>query len=58
MDAQRLIRLFSFNTHKESSTMRAKIIARAGKITWGLAALLLGLPVPVIIIALLAPGCR
>ncbi|WP_261363079.1 hypothetical protein [Gemmata palustris] len=30
---------------------------RWGKIRWGLAALLLGLPLPVVIIAFLAPGC-
>ncbi|MDY3556779.1 hypothetical protein GobsT_68630 [Gemmata obscuriglobus] len=31
--------------------------SRLGKIRWGLAALLLGLPLPVVIIAFLAPGC-
>ncbi|AMV29684.1 hypothetical protein VT84_35145 [Gemmata sp. SH-PL17] len=30
---------------------------RWGKIRWGLAALLLGLPLPVVLIAFLAPGC-
>ena len=30
---------------------------RWGKIRYGLAALLLGLPLPVVIIAFLAPGC-
>jgi len=32
-------------------------ITRWGKIRYGLAALLLGLPIPVVIIAFLAPGC-
>lgn len=30
---------------------------RFGKIRYGLAALLLGLPLPVVLIAFLAPGC-
>lgn len=30
---------------------------RFGKITWGLAALLVGLPIPFIIVAFLARGC-
>lgn len=30
---------------------------RWGKIRYGLAAILLGLPLPIIIIAFLAPGC-
>lgn len=33
-------------------------VRRAGKISWGLIALLLGLPLPVVIIAFLMPGCR
>lgn len=31
---------------------------REGKIRWGLGALLLGLPLPVVLIAFLAPGCN
>ena len=31
---------------------------RWGKIRYGLAALLLGLPLPVVLIAFLAPGCN
>jgi hypothetical protein len=31
---------------------------RAGKISYGLVALLLGLPLPIIIIAFLVGGCR
>ncbi len=38
--------------------MRANVIRRAGRFTWGLAALLLGLPIPVVIIAFLMPGCH
>jgi hypothetical protein len=30
---------------------------RLGKIRWGLAALLLGLPLPIVLIAFLMPGC-
>ena len=30
---------------------------RTGKIRWGLAALLLGLPLPLVILAFLSPGC-
>jgi hypothetical protein len=30
---------------------------RKGKIRWGLAALLLGLPLPIVILAFLLPGC-
>lgn len=33
------------------------VLARWGKISWGLAAGLLGLPLPIIIIALLWGGC-
>ena len=33
-------------------------MTRYGKIRYGLAALLLGLPLPVVIIAFLAPGCN
>lgn len=32
--------------------------ARPGKIRYGLAALLLGLPLPIVILAFLMPGCR
>jgi hypothetical protein len=32
-------------------------MTRLGKIRYGLAAILLGLPLPLIIIAFLAPGC-
>ncbi len=32
-------------------------ITRWGKIRYGLAALLLGLPLPIVLIAFLAPGC-
>lgn len=33
-------------------------LSRFGKIRYGLAALLLGLPIPVVLIAFLAPGCN
>lgn len=33
-------------------------MSRMGKIRYGLAALLLGLPLPIVIIAFLAPGCN
>ena len=33
-------------------------MTRWGKIRYGLAALLLGLPLPIVIIAFLAPGCN
>jgi hypothetical protein len=32
-------------------------MTRFGKIRYGLAALLLGLPLPIVLIAFLAPGC-
>lgn len=32
-------------------------MTRWGKIRYGLAALLLGLPLPIVLIAFLAPGC-
>jgi hypothetical protein len=32
--------------------------ARAGSIRWGLVAVLLGLPLPIIILAFLMPGCN
>ena len=32
-------------------------LSRGGKIRYGLAALLLGLPLPVVLIAFLMPGC-
>jgi len=38
--------------------MLTKIQRRAGKIRYGLAALVLGLPLPIIILAFLMPGCR
>jgi hypothetical protein len=31
---------------------------RAGSIRWGLIAILLGLPIPLIILAFLMPGCN
>jgi hypothetical protein len=31
---------------------------RYGKFSWGLAAMLLGLPLPLIILAFFMPGCR
>jgi hypothetical protein len=31
---------------------------RAGKLRWGLAALLLGLPLPIVILAFLMGGCN
>ena len=31
---------------------------RVAKFRWGLAAILLGLPLPIVLIAFLAPGCR
>ena len=37
--------------------MLRRQLIRVGKIRWGLAALLLGLPIPVVIIAFLMPGC-
>jgi len=33
-------------------------VARAGGIRYGLVALLLGLPIPLVILAFLVPGCR
>lgn len=38
--------------------MLRRVYERTGKIRWGLAALLLGLPLPIVILAFLAPGCR
>ncbi len=38
-------------------TPRDEEMTRWGKIRWGLAALLLGLPLPIVLIAFLAPGC-
>lgn len=38
--------------------MFSNVKRRAGKFTWGLAALLVGLPLPFVILAFLAPGCR
>ena len=38
--------------------LRKKIEARAGKIRYGLAAILLGLPLPIVILAFLWGGCR
>jgi hypothetical protein len=31
---------------------------RSGKFRWGLAALILGLPLPLVILAFLSPGCN
>jgi hypothetical protein len=31
---------------------------RSGKFRWGLAAILLGLPLPLVILAFFMPGCR
>ncbi len=39
-------------------TPQKESISRFGKIRYGLAALLLGLPLPIVIIAFLAPGCN
>lgn len=33
-------------------------LTRWGKIRYGLAALLLGLPLPIVLLAFLAPGCN
>jgi hypothetical protein len=33
-------------------------VTRWGKIRYGIAALLLGLPLPIVLIAFLAPGCN
>jgi hypothetical protein len=33
-------------------------VKRAGRVSWGLAALLLGLPLPFVILAFLCGGCR
>ncbi len=38
-------------------TLQDKPLSRLGKIRYGLAAMLLGLPVPIIIIAFLWGGC-
>jgi hypothetical protein len=38
--------------------LRKKIEVRAGKIRYGLAAILLGLPLPIVILAFLWGGCR
>jgi hypothetical protein len=38
--------------------MLKSTLHRAGKLRWGLAAMLLGLPLPVVIIAFLAYGCN
>jgi hypothetical protein len=38
--------------------MMKSTLQRAGKIRYGLAAMLLGLPLPIVIIAFLAYGCN
>jgi len=38
--------------------MIANTVRRAGKISYGIAAWLIGLPLPFIILALFMPGCR
>lgn len=38
-------------------TPHSEQITRWGKIRYGLAALLLGLPLPIVLIAFLMPGC-
>jgi len=38
--------------------MLRRAYERTGGFRWGLAALLLGLPLPIIILAFLSPGCR
>ena len=38
--------------------MLANVKKRAANIRWGLAALLLGLPLPIVILAFLFGGCR
>jgi hypothetical protein len=43
---------------EEHMLLRKKIEERAGKVRYGLAAILLGLPLPIILIAFLWGGCR
>jgi hypothetical protein len=38
--------------------MIRKTVVRAGKVSYGLLALILGLPLPIVIIAFLMGGCR
>jgi hypothetical protein len=38
--------------------IRKSLARRAGDIKWGLVALLLGLPLPIVILAFLFGGCR
>ena len=38
--------------------IRTKLQERAGKVRYGLAAILLGLPIPIVILAFLWGGCR
>ena len=38
--------------------MLRNTIHRVGSMRWGLIALLLGLPLPLVILAFLSPGCR
>jgi hypothetical protein len=45
------------NLRKENE-MFISAIQRAGRIRWGIAAWLLGLPLPIVIIAFLAYGCN
>jgi hypothetical protein len=42
---------------KEHTAMMNPTLTRPGKIRYGLAALLLGLPIPIVILAFLMPGC-
>ncbi|HEV3436020.1 MAG TPA: hypothetical protein VG122_01600 [Gemmata sp.] len=51
---------FFNNPHEEVSDMtpQNEPMTRYGKIRYGLAALLLGLPLPIVLIAFLAPGCN
>jgi hypothetical protein len=45
-------------TIERCSTMMRAAINRAGKVSYGLVAILLGLPLPVVILAFLWGGCR
>jgi hypothetical protein len=38
--------------------MLRRAYERTGGFRWGLAALILGLPLPIVILAFLSPGCR
>jgi hypothetical protein len=39
-------------------SMLRRAYERTGGFRWGLAALILGLPLPIVILAFLSPGCR